>query len=114
MKKSIIVILLMTLFLIPGISLAEDEEEVTVLGKILEMVSNKGIIQVGDRNYRVEKVVIDDGSEKEPILGGILDLKVGSLVRVYVGEKDGLLEGKKGCAVHRSEKGRGPEGFRLN
>jgi hypothetical protein len=96
MKKSIIVILLMTLFLIPGISLAEDEEEVTVLGKILEMVSNKGIIQVGDRNYRVEKVVIDDGSEKEPILGGILDLKVGSLVRVYVGEKDeGFWKAKK-------------------
>lgn len=95
MKKSIIVIFLMSLFLAPGISLAE-EEEVTVLGKILEMVSNQGIIQVGNRNYKVERVVIDDGSEEGPVLGGILDLKVGSLVRVYVGEKDkGFWRAKK-------------------
>ena len=95
MKKSLIVIFLMTLFLVPAISLAE-EEEVTVLGKILEMVPNKGIIQVENYNYKVEEVVIDDGSEGEPVPGSILDLKVGSLVRIYVGEKDkGLWRAKK-------------------
>lgn len=85
MKKGIILICLIAAFLFTGVSYAEDEEK-TVIGEIIELVTKENLIQVGNRNYVVEMVLIDDGTE-EPVLGSIWDLKVGNLVKVYVIDK---------------------------
>ena len=73
-------------FLCAGISHGQ-EEEITITGEIIEIVPDQNIIQVGNRNYIVRMVYIDDGSAKEPVIGRFGNLGVGSLVEVYVGKK---------------------------
>jgi hypothetical protein len=83
---SIISAFMAATFLCAGLSHGE-EEEMTVTGEIIEIASNENIIQVGNRNYIVMTVLIDDGSAKAPVAGRFGNLKVGSLVEIYVGKK---------------------------
>ena len=84
MKKGIIfLICLMCVIMFAGINHAGE----VITGKILEGDPDKSMIQVGNRNYIVEMVLVDTGSE-EPVLGGFSDLKVGSFVEVYAGNKE--------------------------
>ena len=86
MKKRMILIGVMIAFLFAGISYAEDAEYEgdIVLGKVLETVESENIIQVKDRNYKVDVILVDIGMGQEPVMGRMSDLKEGCLVEVYV------------------------------
>ena len=91
-------------FLCAGLSHGQ-EEEITVIGEIIEIASNDKIIQVGDRNYIVTTVLIDDGSAKGPVVGRFGNLEVGSLVEVYVGDKsEGFWKAEKVVLFQGSKK----------
>ena len=103
MKKGIILICVMTALLFPLISYAEDEDNY-IIGEIRELVQWENVIQVGERNYIVEMVLVDFGMGEEPVMGSMSDLKERSLVKVYVkgkgenywiAEKVVVFEGKK-------------------
>ena len=60
------------------------------------MVPDENIIQVGNRNYIVQMVFLDDGSAETPRLGSFGNLKLGSLVEISIGDKnEGFWEAKK-------------------
>ncbi len=92
MKNGFVLICLMCVITIAGISHSEG----VVRGKIIEGGSGEKFIQVGDRNYIVETVVVDTGSGI-PVLGGLLDLEVGKYVEIQAGEKnkDGFWRAEK-------------------
>lgn len=92
MKNGIILIGLMCAIMITGISHSEE----VVTGRIIEGGSGERFIQVGNRNYIVEMVLVDTGSGT-PVLGGLLDLEVGQYVEIQAGEKnkDGFWRAEK-------------------
>jgi len=86
MKKSIILGCMMFTLLFTGISYAEDEDNY-IIGEIRELVRSENVIQVGERNYEVEIVLVDFRIGGEPVMGSMYDLKEKSLVKVYVKDK---------------------------
>ncbi|WP_457574266.1 hypothetical protein [Desulfolithobacter sp.] len=88
----------LVLSLLPALCLAavagEDNEDLIaqgVLGYVLEISPTHSLVQVGDRSFRVEQVVVvdsDDGVEKT---GSLNDLHPGDLVAI--GETDTDREG---------------------
>ena len=95
--------LIVTIFVIIDISHGQDEEE-TVIGEIIEMVPEENIIQVGNRNYIVQMVLLDDGSAETPLLGSFGNLKLGSLVEISVGNKNEGFWAAKMVVVFTGEK----------
>jgi hypothetical protein len=93
----LITIFMLTNFLLGSISHGQEQEEAnTVIGEIIEIVPDERIIQVGNRNYIVETVYLDDGSAGEPVLGRFGNLDLGSIVEIYTGESnEGFWEAKK-------------------
>lgn len=84
----LITVFMVTTFLLTGVSQGQEEEEDTVIGVIIEIVPEEQIIQVGDRNYIVKTVYLDDGYTETPRIGRFGSLEVESLVEVYEGDKD--------------------------
>jgi len=70
--------------LFTGISYAEEDEGDFIIGKVRELVKSENVIQVRERNYKVELILVDFGLDEEPVMGGMMDLEEGSLVKVYV------------------------------
>jgi len=65
-------------------SVIAQEEEIIVTDKILEMQPEKRVIQVGNRQYYVTTVFIDNGTTDEPRTGLYFDLKVGDIVELHI------------------------------
>ena len=82
--KNTIVFVFIIITLLFTISAYAEDREYTVTDEIIEMVIEENLIQVRDRNYEVELVLIDIGMDTEPFVGSLSDLKVGSLVKVFV------------------------------
>ena len=63
MKRTLSVVILILIFLLnallpTGVSHGQEEES-TVIGEIIEIAISENIIQVGNRNYIVEKVFLE-------------------------------------------------------
>jgi len=86
MKKLMIFTCVMTVFVMMGISHADDDEEY-IIGKIIEIEKSEKVIQVKDRHYKVEMVLVDFGGE--PVMGNMADLEKESPVKIYVKGKTG-------------------------
>lgn len=98
MTSSVVILNLIFLFntlLLVTVSNGQEEEN-TVIGKIVEMAISENIIQVGNRNYIVEKVSLDYGTDETPIIGRFSNLKLGEVVKIYEGDKkEGFWEAKE-------------------
>jgi hypothetical protein len=90
MKRVLSAILIIGFFLtttiLNGLSYGQEEAD-AVIGEVIEIVYEENIIQVGNRNYIVEKVFLDYGTSEDLLLGRFANLEVGSLVQVLPGEK---------------------------
>ena len=92
------IVLIASLTLIPlfNSSAVEQEEEIIDTGAIIEIAADDHIIQVKNRNYIVTAVFVDDGTRTELEPGFFRDLKVGSIVTIYVnGKSNGFWKAKK-------------------
>ena len=76
------------------------------VGKIVEILKSENVIQVKDRHYKVEMVLVDFGGE--PVMGSMIELEQGSPVKIYVKGKEGsywvaekviVFVGKKGASI---------------
>jgi hypothetical protein len=70
-----------------GISHADDDDEDYIVGKIVELLKSENVIQVKDRHYKVEMVLVDFGGE--PVMGSMTELEQGSPVKIYVNGRAG-------------------------
>ena len=86
MKRPIILGCMISIFIFSAMLYAQDEE-FYIVGEIRELVRSDNMIQVGERNYEVELVMVDFGIGDVPVMGGMSDLEEKSLVKVYVKEK---------------------------
>jgi hypothetical protein len=80
MKKGMILVFLIYSFIIVGTSHAED---IVIAGKIIEGSPGEKLIQVGNKNFIVEMVLVDIGSGI-PVLGSFTDLKAGRFVQLHL------------------------------
>lgn len=89
-----IALILAGFLIFPNLSIGEEEN--MVVGEIIEISPNEQIIQVGNRNYIVTYVYIDDGITEEPVMGFFRNLEVGSIVEVhFIDKHDGFWKTEK-------------------
>ena len=86
LRLIIFIVFIVNAFLFAGISHGQEEEN-TVTGQIIEIVPDENIIQVGNRNYIVKMVFLDYGTDGMPLSGRFGNMEIGSLVKIYFGEK---------------------------
>lgn len=85
MKRLLSVICLTISFILAGISYAQQQD--VIIGEVLELDAKN--IQLKSCSYEVEMVLVDIGMGQAPVMGGMSDLKEGSLVKVYVKDRSG-------------------------
>jgi hypothetical protein len=82
MKKRIMIISMMCAIMLSGVSHAGE----IIVGRVIEGGGGGSMIQVGNRCYIVEMVLTQAG-DNAPVLGTLPDIKLGSLVQVYIVDK---------------------------
>ena len=88
-----------------NISAIALEEEIIITDKILEMDTDRRVIQVRNKQYYATTVFIDDGTTDEPRVGLYFDLKVGDIVELHVKpvKSNGFWQTKK-VILYKGEK----------
>ena len=77
-----IIISMMFAIMLSGISHAGE----IIAGRVIEGGGGGNMIQIGNRCYIVEMVLTQAG-DNAPVLGTLTDIRLGSLVQVYIADK---------------------------